>query len=239
MGSLNLDFSNAEAPVRLKPGRYEAVVDHIEVGQAEGKEHPYLRWVLTLTDEEFDGKEVKYITSLSPKSLWRLQENFQSFGLDADEYELEIDEDSNMLVDPDLSGELCIIKVVAGTYQGRPTAKVVDIEGGGEPEVKAKSKPKPKRGAPGAAAKVEEDEDEDEDEEEEEEEKPKRRTRAAAAKGKAKAEEDEDEDDDDEDDEEEEDEEEEKPKRASAKKSPFKGRAKAGSGRVSSRRSFR
>lgn len=230
MGSLNLDFSNAEAPVRLKPGRYEAVVDHIEVGQAEGKEHPYLRWVLTLTDEEFDGKEVKYITSLSPKSLWRLQENFQSFGLDADEYELEIDEDSNMLVDPDLSGELCIIKVVAGTYQGRPTAKVVDIEGGGEPEVKAKSKPKPKRGAPGAAAKVEEDEDE---EDEEEEEKPKRRTRAAAAKGKTKAEEDED------DDEEEEDEEEEKPKRASAKKSPFKDRAKAGSGRASSRRSFR
>ena len=195
MGSITVSFADVPDRSPIKPGKYECVIQQVEVKQSEQGEHPYLNWTLEISEGEHEGRKLYMITSLSPKALWNLQNVLQSFGLEGDEVELEIDEDTNMLISPDLTGESAVATVAAQMYQGKPSSKVTALTGNVAP-------PKKK-----AAKKVEVEEEE---EEEEEEEKPAKKS-ATKVKPKAKKEEPEDEE------EEEEEEEEKTAKKAAAK----------------------
>ena len=168
MTQIRVDFSDVEPQDRspIKPGKYDVVVENIEVRQGEGKEHPYLNWELSITEGEHEGRKLWLITSLSPKAIWRLQLIFQSFGVDADsDVELEIDDDTNMLLEPDLTGEAAIATVRNQLWEGKPQARVIDLAGGeGQ---KAKAKPEKAK-----ASKRKKEENEEEEEEEEPTKKP-------------------------------------------------------------------
>lgn len=199
--SINVSFADVPDRSPLRPGKYEVVINQVEVKQSEGGEHPYLNWELEITEGKHEGRKLYMITSLSPKALWNLQNVLQSFGLEGDEVELEVDENTNMLLSPDLTGEAAIATVAAKMYEGRPSPKVTMLTGNvAAPKKKAAKK------------KVADVEDEDE---EEEEEPVKKTATKVKAKAKVKVEEPEDEEEDDE-------EEEEKPAKKVAAKPPTK-----------------
>lgn len=182
MGSLTVSFADVPDRSPLKPGKYEVVIQQVEVKQSESGEHPYLNWTLEVTEGEHEGRKLYMITSLSPKSLWNLQNVLQSFGLEGDEVELEVDEDTNMLISPDLSGEVAIATVAAQMYQGRPSAKVTMLTGNvAPPKKKAKAEPAKAATKVKSKAKDEEEEEDPEEEEEEEEEKPAKKAAAKPA----------------------------------------------------------
>lgn len=212
MTTIKVDFSDVEQQDHspIKSGKYDVVIEDIEVRQAEGKEHPYLNFKLMITDGEYEGRYLYAIGSTSPKAVWRLQEIFQSFGLEDDEYELEVDDDTNQLLSPDLIGEAAVATVRNQLYDGRPQPRVVSLVGGeGAP---------PKKKKPAKAKPADEDE-----EDEEEEEKPARRVVKKKPAAKAAKDEDEEEDEEEED---EEEEEEEKPAKRVVKKPAVKAKAK-------------
>lgn len=197
MTTYNVSFADVEGQDRtpIKAGKYDVVVNGIEMRQSDNSEHTYLNWELEITDGEHEGRKLWMITSLSPKALWNLQGVMQSFGYEDEEIEFEVDEDTNMLLSPDLTGEAGEATVVNKLYEGRPQAKVTNLVGG-------EAKPKKRSSSNGKAtrttaketvkskAKAKDDEDDDDaadDDDDEPEEKPAKRVNAFARKGAATA----------------------------------------------------
>ena len=53
----------------VPPGRYNIVVDQIELRDSQSSEHKYLNWQLTIADGEYHGRKLWHITSFAPGSL--------------------------------------------------------------------------------------------------------------------------------------------------------------------------
>jgi hypothetical protein len=164
------------------------IIENIEVKQAEGKEHPYLNWELTIADGEHEGRKLYYMTSLSPKALWNLQQSLQSFSLEDEELEINFDEDTNFVTSPDLAGQAALATVKNTTYEGRVQARVIALDGNEAPKPKKKTKPEPEKVTKTKAKAKPEPEEDEEEEEEEEEEKPAKKSTGKVSpftKGKA------------------------------------------------------
>lgn len=105
MAKIKVDFSKAESFDTLPEGTYDAVIEKIEYREPTNPnaKAPYLNVEYTIAGGEFDGRKVWEVLSFSPKGLFRMKDFFAAFGIDQDEAELDVDEDSNLLLDPDLA----------------------------------------------------------------------------------------------------------------------------------------
>jgi len=129
MTRLTVDFSQTESYEPLPPGEYPVVIDSIELRQSENSEHPYLNFTCKVSEGEFANRNLWFIGSLSPKALWRLQAVFASFGLTDANVELDIDDASGTLLEPQLVGLPAIARCRNETYQGSLRTRVEELIG--------------------------------------------------------------------------------------------------------------
>ncbi len=126
MPEILVDFSQV-TDNSIPKGKYMCEVEQVEVKQGEGKEHPYLNWQLTIIDGEHQGRKLWFMTSLSPKSLWKLKPIFKTLGYEEEQITLDVDETSRLLLAPDFSGKHVIAEVEPEMYQGTMRARVTNL----------------------------------------------------------------------------------------------------------------
>lgn len=125
MPRVTVDFSDVQEFEPMGKGEYLVVVDKVEYREAQTEDkYDYLNWELSVSDGEFKGRKLWFITSLSPKALFRMKDIFENLGLPSDEVEIDYDEDTNMVVEPELAGIPAIAVVSMRTYEGRPQDNV-------------------------------------------------------------------------------------------------------------------
>lgn len=128
-----IDFASATDEYELIPaGVYSAILEGMtyQEAQSEGK-FPQLQVDYTLTEDgDFEGRKLSQWLSFSPKALlvprFGMKAFFDAFEVDIDE--LEIDEETGVVVNPELSGAVVEVKIqVQPHYQDR-NRKVNKIE---------------------------------------------------------------------------------------------------------------
>lgn len=122
MPKVQVDFSEVQDFEPLEKGEYDAVIEKVTfVEPVEADKYPYLNVELTLTDPPSGGSSKAWIIwSLSPRALFRMKQDFENLGLPADEIEIDYDEDTMLVTEPELDGMPCIIVCdKPRTYEGR------------------------------------------------------------------------------------------------------------------------
>lgn len=184
MPVLNLDFTNVETYENLPINKYYGSIDAITYREAsEPGKFPQIQVTYLVTDGDLLGKKSSEFLSLSPNAAFRLKKWFDRFGL-GDEVELEWDEDTNQVTNPDLIGYDVIFEVYQDPklYKGERQirTRLVELleEIAPEPEPDPAPRPAPapsanRRPAPVTAAPAEDEaEPEAEAEEPEAEDEP-------------------------------------------------------------------
>ena len=124
MPEYNIDFSEVESFAAIPQDEYPVIVEEVEMRQSQSSEYPYLNWKLKVTEGEYEGRFVWMMTSLSPKSLWRLKETLDNLEVPLDEFNIVVDEDTDLVIEPELAGLPALAPVREDEYQGRITNKV-------------------------------------------------------------------------------------------------------------------
>lgn len=111
MPTIPVNLGNVEAYENLPLGEYLGQIDKITFKPPrEAGRFPQLMITYTVIDGEQLGRTSNEWVSLSPKAAFRLKKWFAKFGLD-DTENLEVDDESDELTDPDLIGYQVIFKV--------------------------------------------------------------------------------------------------------------------------------
>lgn len=93
MSAWKIDFSDVEdSSAGLPTGKYVAVVKSIDKKPGTG-EYPYIEWVFVVAKGPYKGKEMKYITSLSPKALFNLRNTLVALGVSVPKAAINLDPD--------------------------------------------------------------------------------------------------------------------------------------------------
>jgi hypothetical protein len=125
MGKLKipLDFDGVEDFDAIPAGVYPAVIEKLTYKDAteEGK-FPQVSVEYTVTDPDYEGRKLWQNLSFSPKAIFRMKRFFDVFGEDYEE--LEVDEDTGIVLDPDLAGTAVEVKTHIEPYQGVDRNKV-------------------------------------------------------------------------------------------------------------------
>ena len=127
MTQISIDFSDVESFEALEPGKYPIVVESVEMRASTKSENPYLNWELRITNESAKNRRLFLMTSLSPKALWRLKGIFENLGIYEEQMELQVDEESGILISPAIVGVPAIAVVAQEVYQGRVQNRVEDL----------------------------------------------------------------------------------------------------------------
>jgi len=127
----SFNTADVESGGLIPEGNYPFIINSVLAKQAEDKEYPYLEWELEISEGEFAGRKRLFRTSLSPKSLWVLVPALQAVGAidpDGDQtVDLEIDDETGTLLEPNLVGLSGIMVIRHEMYRGRPVARVDEI----------------------------------------------------------------------------------------------------------------
>jgi hypothetical protein len=118
---VTVDFSDVEEFEPLPKGEYTVIVDKVEYREAQDQDkYDYINWELVVTEEgEFKGRRLWFISSFSPKALWRFKQILENLGLFEDELEVDYDEESNLVTTPELAGVPALAGVSQRPYEGR------------------------------------------------------------------------------------------------------------------------
>jgi hypothetical protein len=165
MSKLNVNFADVESFSLIPVGTPLVEVEEVVVKESQSSEFPYLNWKLRIVEndedweEDFEGRYLWLMTSLSPKALFRLKQVFENLGIDDEDINLEVDDDTDFVTEPELVGLRAYAPVRHEAYNGEQRARVSTLipEDDGpaaaedeEPEAK---KPAAKKAAAGAKAK--------------------------------------------------------------------------------------
>lgn len=113
MATIQVNLSSVETYDDLPIGTYEAEVDKITWRDAKEKgKFPQFMVTYSVVDGDHLGRKSTEWLSLSPKAAFRLKKWFAKFG-EGDSDNLEVDDDTNELTEPDLVGVRVIFKVSA------------------------------------------------------------------------------------------------------------------------------
>jgi hypothetical protein len=124
-----IDFSDVQTEFNaLEPGEYDVVVAKVEMRESKSSEFPYLNWELDVIGEgDAKGRKLWFMTSFSPKAIWRMKEVFENLGVYQDNVSFNVDEDTNEVSDPELVGLPGRAVVVIEQYNGQDRNKVVTL----------------------------------------------------------------------------------------------------------------
>jgi hypothetical protein len=132
-----VDFSDVTEFEAVPEGEYEAIISRVEYreAQVEGK-YPYLNVECTITEPgEVLDRKVWGIWSLSPKALWRMKQAWENLGIlgEDEEMELDYDEDTLRVTEPEIEGLPCMVGVKVEVYEGTDRSRAetfTAIDGG-------------------------------------------------------------------------------------------------------------
>ena len=129
MPKVTVDFSDVQEIEPLEKGEYEAIIEKATyVEPVSDDKYPYINVELTLTDPPGEASKAWVIWSLSPKALFRMKQDFENLGLPGDEIEIDYDEDTMLVTEPELEGMPCIVVCnKPRVYEGRPQTDVVAL----------------------------------------------------------------------------------------------------------------
>lgn len=182
MGGMKINFAEVEGGFEPVPeGRYDVIVDRVEVRESKSSDNDYLNWEMSIQDDDYEGQKLWMITSLSPRALFRLKDIFVELDICGEDDEIDLDWDDDVditpqegpvVTNPELEGIAAVAVVENEMYEGKERNRVEELLSAGA-EVSRKEP------------------DEDPEEEPEEEKKPARRRspakKSAAKKGGRKA----------------------------------------------------
>lgn len=145
MPRITVDFSDVEDFEALPKGDYQAVIAKAEYRDfpEEPDRHPYINLEMDVSDGEAKGRKLWSILSFSPKALWRMKQVFENLGIYMDELDIDVDEDTNAVLSPELVGLPVICSVSRRVYEGREQNQVdaitsPDAKKGGSAKAPAK-----------------------------------------------------------------------------------------------------
>jgi Protein of unknown function (DUF669) len=118
---VTVDFSEVPDFDPMPKGDYAVLVDKLEYRVAqEADKYDYINWELVVTEDgEFNNRRLWFITSLSPRALFRLKDILENLGLYEDELEIDYDEDSMLVTSPEVVGMPAMATVTQRPYEGR------------------------------------------------------------------------------------------------------------------------
>jgi hypothetical protein len=123
MPTIHLDFSGIEEFEPLPKGVYPVVIESVELREStQTPDSYYLNWTLIVTDGEYEGRKIWYTNGLTEKSMYYLHEQFLDLaviGEEDTELDLEIDEDTNFLISPEVAGIGCLADVGTQVRNGK------------------------------------------------------------------------------------------------------------------------
>lgn len=153
MARVNVDFSEIESFEAIPEGEYPVVIEEVEyVEPASEDKYPYLNVEMTVTGGEYDGRKLWTIWSFSPKALWRMKQVFENLELPIDEVEFEVDDDTNLVTEPELVGLPAIAVVTIEPYEGKDRNRVDNLIAADTPKAGTKAKAASKGGKEKATA---------------------------------------------------------------------------------------
>ncbi len=114
--TINVNFSEVEDFELLPAGVYPVAVTNVEESENPGPSgYTYLNWEFTITEGEWENRKQWTITSLSPKSAFRLREVLVALGADPE----ELNAPEGVEIEPtDYMGANCLISVAQESYEG-------------------------------------------------------------------------------------------------------------------------
>jgi len=143
VGRTTINFAEVEGGFEAVPeGVYDVTIETVEVRDSKSSEHDYLNWEFKITgpDDEYEGQHLWMITSLSPRALFRLKDVFEALDVLEDEMDLDWDDDVEVtpgagpqLLEPDVIGMACSVRVHNELYEGKERNRVDEVlpEGSG------------------------------------------------------------------------------------------------------------
>lgn len=141
-----VNFADVQEFEALPEDEYLAIIEKAEMRlpTEEGK-FPYINLQMKVTEGEFAGRVVFTILSFSPKALFRMKQAFENLGLiDPDaEMDIDYDEDTLQVTEPELVGVPCRITLGTRTYEGNlqnEVKAIVSADGAGVGEKKSSAK---------------------------------------------------------------------------------------------------
>lgn len=156
MGGIKINFADVEGSFEPLPeGTYEVEVERVEVRESNSSDNDYLNWELTVQDEEYEGRKLWMITSLSERALFRLKDVFVALDVieEDDELEIEWDDDVDVtpkegpqVIEPELAGLFGSAIVTNEVYEGKERNRVADLSGSDGAAAPAKKAPAKKAG---------------------------------------------------------------------------------------------
>lgn len=138
MGGLKVNFAEIEGSYDPLPeGRYDVEIERVEVRESKSSEHDYFNWEFNVLHEDYEGRKLWMITSLSPKALFRLKDTLVALEVidENEELDFEWEDDVDitpsegpLLTNPDLQGMTGIVAVVTNEiYEGKERNRVTDV----------------------------------------------------------------------------------------------------------------
>lgn len=153
MPRVPLDFSDIQDFEPLPKGEYPVVIEEVRFvePQVEDK-YPYLNVQLYVSEGEFQNRKLWTIWSLSPKALFRMKSDLENLGIDTEDIEIDYDEDTMLVLEPELHGVPAIAVVSQRTWEGR-LQNQVDMLRSADAADQPRGKTAPKQAKAPAAAK--------------------------------------------------------------------------------------
>lgn len=149
MGGLKINFAEVESSFEPLPeGQYECIIETVEVRESKSSDNDYLNWQFKVLDDEYEGRMLWMITSLSEKALFRLKDVFLALGVieEDDEVDIEWEDDVDItpgegprLTNPEVEGLACIAVVTNEMYDGRERNRVNELLESGTPPARKRA----------------------------------------------------------------------------------------------------
>lgn len=126
MTKLNIDLSQVKEFDLLPKGKYPAIVEELELRESQNG-NQYLNWKFAFTEGDNEGRVQYMMTSLKPKALFRAKAVFVALGIKEPTFDIEVDDDTNVVTNPQLIGTPCIIDLGIEVYEGQKRNYIVSI----------------------------------------------------------------------------------------------------------------
>jgi hypothetical protein len=129
MGEINVNFADVKTRSVVPAGDYPGVIADCVLRQKAGSEHPYLNWDVVITEGDHEGRHVFMTSTFKPEGLFNMMNAFRNLGYQEQEYNVQFNDETGQVTEPEVIGLACVARVYNEPYQGRQTAKVSDILG--------------------------------------------------------------------------------------------------------------
>lgn len=146
---VTVDFSQVEEFEPLEKGEYSAIIAKgTYVEAASDDKYDYINVEFDLTEPGAENRKAWKVWSLSPKALWRMKQDMENLGFDTEEeLNIDYDEDTMEVTEPEIAGMPCVIVLTQRSYEGRIQNDVQAVLGDDTPKKGTKKEPGKKAAA--------------------------------------------------------------------------------------------